>query len=101
MDALDIIYRLRRLGKTQAALAGELAVSHSTINNVIHNRTTCHGVAMHIASLLSIPLEELWPGRYEFKPRGQVRLRAPGGNAHSKIKGESDDIKPCAKLSEA
>lgn len=89
MDALDIIYRLRRLGKTQAALAGELAVSHSTINNVIHNRTTCHGVATHIAVLLSIPVEELWPGRYEFKPRGQVRLRGKqptGGNAHSKTK---------------
>ncbi|MDP1682850.1 MAG: helix-turn-helix domain-containing protein [Burkholderiales bacterium] len=77
MDALDIIYHLRRLGKTQAALADELAVSHSTINNVIHNRTTCHGVATHIATLLSIPVEELWPGRYEFKPRSQVRRRAP------------------------
>lgn len=89
MDALEIIYRLRRLGKTQASLAGELAVSHSTINNVIHNRTTCHGVATHIAALLGIPVEALWPGRYEFKPRGRVRLRAPAdaaGNIHAKTK---------------
>ncbi len=69
MDAVEIIYQLRKRGKTQSALARDLSVSASVVNNVIHNRATCHSVASHIADLLQLPLTELWPERYIFKPR--------------------------------
>ena len=66
---VEIAYRLRLQGWTQAALAKEIGVSDGIVNNVIHNRATCHRVAMRIAELLGSDLQELWPGRYEFKPR--------------------------------
>lgn len=80
MDALEITYRLRRLGKTQIQLAGELGVSQSTVNNVIHNRITCYAVALHIADLMGCDVHALFPGRYEFKPRGR-RLREPSADS--------------------
>ncbi|GAB2900675.1 hypothetical protein GCM10027046_32100 [Uliginosibacterium flavum] len=71
MDAVEINYRLRRAGKTQAALARELGVSQGVVNNVIHNRVTCYGVAVEIAQILKESVQTLWPGRYEFRPRAR------------------------------
>lgn len=75
MDALDINYRLRRLGKTQAQIARELGVTQSVVGNVINNRITAYGVASHIASLLGLRVADLWPQRYLFKPRGPAPNR--------------------------
>lgn len=69
LSGVEIAYRLRLQGWTQAALAKEIGVSDGIVNNVIHNRATCHRVAMRIAELLGDGVQELWPGRYEFKPR--------------------------------
>jgi len=69
MDALEINYRLRRLGKTQAQIAHEVGVSGGVVSNVIHGRITAYAVARHIAGLLGLPIEEIWPERYIFKPR--------------------------------
>lgn len=66
---IEISYRLRMLGWTQAALARELGVTAGMVNNVVHNRVTCHRVAQRIADLLLQPIQCLWPGRYEYKPR--------------------------------
>jgi lambda repressor-like predicted transcriptional regulator len=70
MDALDISYHLRRLGKSQAQIARELNVTQSVVGNVINNRITAHEVATYIARLLDRKVEDLWPGRYTYKPRG-------------------------------
>lgn len=72
MDAIDIIYRLRRLGKTQSQIARDLGVSGGVVGNVIHDRITAHAVASHIAGLLGCTVADLWPNRYIFKPRGTV-----------------------------
>jgi Ner family transcriptional regulator len=84
MDAVDIIYQLRRLGKSQAQLARDLGVSGGGISNVIHNRITAHAVATHIAVLLGCEVGEVWPDRYVFKPRGPVlALDKNGGKDES------------------
>jgi lambda repressor-like predicted transcriptional regulator len=75
MDALEINYRLRRLGKSQTRLAHDLGVSPGIVNNVIHDRSTCFQVAEYIAELLGKSVNELWPERYVFKPRPS-RVRA-------------------------
>ena len=75
MDAIEIIYRLQKLGKSQADLARELKVSGGVINNVIHDRISAHAVATVIAELLESKAEDLWPQRYQFKPRGPSRNR--------------------------
>ena len=72
MDAIEITYRLRCLGK-QADIARDLAVSGSVVHGVIHNRITAHAIASHIAGLLGCTLQQLWPGRYVFKPRGRPK----------------------------
>lgn len=69
MDAIEINYRLRRLGKTQAQIAQDVGVSGGVVSNVIHGRITAYAVAKHIASLLGLKIEEIWPERYIFKPR--------------------------------
>lgn len=73
MDAIEINYRLKRLGLTQSKLAAELQVSAGLISNVIHDRASCFHVAQHIAELLHEDIHTLWPRRYVFKPRGEAR----------------------------
>ena len=75
MDALDISYRLKRLGKTQSEIARDLGVRQGVVSNVIHDRATAHGVASYIAGLLGMRIEELWPDRYCFKPRAPTRRK--------------------------
>lgn len=75
MDALEISYRLKRLGLTQAGLARQLGVSTSVVGNVIHDRVTAFDIARHIAQLLGEDVSTLWPHRYCFKPRGSMAQR--------------------------
>lgn len=70
LSGIDISYKLRCLGWTQSALARELNVSPSLVNNVIHNRITGYKVAIKISEILDSDLHSLWPDRYIFKPRG-------------------------------
>jgi lambda repressor-like predicted transcriptional regulator len=77
MDPLDITYRLKRLGKTQSQIARELGVRQGVVSNVIHNRATAYSIASHIAKLLKCEVEELWPDRYCFRPRGPAVNRTP------------------------
>lgn len=76
MDAIEINYRLRRLGKTQTQIAKDLGVRGGVVSNVIHDRATAHAVAQHIAGLLEMRVEDVWPNRYVFKPRSS-KSRAP------------------------
>lgn len=77
IDAIEISYRLRRLGLTQARIAHALGVAPSVVSNTIRGRTTSHRVACYIAGLLGDDLCQLWPGRYEFKPRVRASITAP------------------------
>lgn len=69
MDAIEINYQLRRLGKTQTDIARELGVKSGVVSNVIHGRISAYAVAQHIAALLGHTAQEIWPDRYVFKPR--------------------------------
>jgi len=75
MEAIDIIYQLQRLGKSQVQIARELGISTGVVNNVIHGRVTAHPVATYIATLLGQQVETLWPTQYTFKPRGPSKRR--------------------------
>lgn len=75
MDAIEINYRLRRLGKTQTDIARELGVQGGVVSNVIHGRITAHAIAQHIALLLGQTVQDIWPDRYVFKPRTSTSKR--------------------------
>lgn len=73
MDHVDITYRLRRVGKTQADIARSLGVSPAVVSNVIHGRITSFNVANYIATLVNQDIATLWPDKYVFKPRTHQR----------------------------
>lgn len=63
-DTIDLIYALDKLGLSQVVLARRLGVNTSTVNNVIHGRTTSRRIAGFIALQLNTTMEQLWPARY-------------------------------------
>ena len=83
MDPIEITYRLRRLGKNQAQIARDLQVSSGVVSNVIHGRITAFAVASHVATLLNCQVEDLWPGRYAFKPRQRSAHMKPRADAQA------------------
>lgn len=90
MQAFEINYRLRQVGVTQAHVARQLGVSQSVVGNVIHDRITAFNVAQHIAQLVGLEIQELWPTRYTFKPRG------PAANRRQQSTPTEKEIPPMA-----
>jgi Ner family transcriptional regulator len=69
VNAAEINFKLSKAGYKQSDIAKELKCSQSIVNNVIHNRSSSYSVAKFIATLISEPIEVLFPDRYVFKPR--------------------------------
>ncbi len=68
-EAYEIVFQLRKHGVTQSDIAKELNVTYSSVSNVIHGRATSFRIAVRLAAQIGRTVQELWPGRYEFKPR--------------------------------
>lgn len=64
MDVIDLIYRLKREGYSQARLAQELGVKRAVVNDVVHGRAASYRIATHIATVIGEEVECIWPGRY-------------------------------------
>jgi Ner family transcriptional regulator len=88
MDSIDINYKLKKIGITQASLARELGISTGVVNNVIHGKVTAYSIAQHIAKLIGHEVNEVWPNLYVFKPRGASKRR----NKSSELLIESDAV---------
>lgn len=69
VQGYELIYELRKRGHTQASLAEALGLAHATVNNVLHGRATSHRVASMVAEIVGRRMEDLWPGRYEYRAR--------------------------------
>ena len=76
MESIYIIHELRKRGKSQSQLARDLGISVSVVNNVIHRKVTSHTVANHIAMLIGMEMNEIWPEKYVYKPRNTTRYLA-------------------------
>jgi Ner family transcriptional regulator len=77
MNPYEIVYSLKKLGKSQKSIAETLQIKAGVVSNVIHGRITSYHVASHIASLLGKSVTDLWPDRYVFRPRGRNRAKRP------------------------
>lgn len=64
MDAIELIYCLRRAGYTQAGLARELEITRASVNDVVHGRHSSRRLATHIAGLVGSDIDVLWPDLY-------------------------------------
>lgn len=69
MDAIELIYRIRRAGHTQVSLARKLGVSRAVVNDVIHDRSSSQRVASYIAEVVGADIQRLWPDRYKELPQ--------------------------------
>jgi len=88
MNAIEINYRLRMLGKSQAAVARDLGVGSGVVNNVIHSRITSLPIAAYIAGLLETTPEILWPDRYPIKPRASAKVEVQLNPANENSGGQ-------------
>ncbi|MFE8644144.1 helix-turn-helix domain-containing protein [Sphingomonas sp. NCPPB 2930] len=75
MHPEQIKAHIRMRGTTPAAIADDLQLSRMTVSNVIHGRTTSRKVAVAISSVISKPVCQIWPGRYEPVIRGLRRSK--------------------------
>lgn len=61
MDRLEIQYRMKRKGVTQAAIAKKLGITAPTVCNVIKGTAQSARVKQAIAKALELKVEDLWP----------------------------------------
>ena len=71
----DIACALRLLGQRTGALATALGVSASLVSEVISGKSVSRRVAQHIADLIGLPVEQLWPEKYGQTKRKKNRKR--------------------------
>ncbi len=76
MHPADIIAACTKAGASQKTLAERLQISKQAINNTIHGKSRSRRIAQHIADLIGLPVERLWPGKYD-TPRQPRKPRNP------------------------
>ena len=69
MHPAYITAALKSKGKTQYSIAVELDLRPVTVCSVIQGRARSHRIADHISAIVGLPVEQLWPGAYEYAPR--------------------------------
>ncbi|MEW6314749.1 MAG: helix-turn-helix domain-containing protein [Pseudomonadota bacterium] len=71
MHPADIQAALLKAGTNQSRIAGGLRVSHNAVSLVIHGRGKSFRIAKAISRATGIPVNTLWPGRYQTPHRQQ------------------------------
>jgi lambda repressor-like predicted transcriptional regulator len=61
----DINAALIKAGFNQSVIAEELDVSNTSVSLVIRGLSTSRRIANAISKATGLPVEKLWPGRYE------------------------------------
>jgi lambda repressor-like predicted transcriptional regulator len=61
----DIKAALIKAGFNQSTIADDMKVSDTTVSYVIRGLSTSRRIANHISKKVGIPVQKLWPGRYE------------------------------------
>lgn len=86
----DIKAALRKKGVTPADLARHLKVSDQMVSGTIRGATKSSRIAAAISRVIEVPIETLWPGRYDngraTKVQQILRTLATGPSAGSKQK---------------
>lgn len=67
--AATIKYKLACRNYSLAKIALEAQVSQAVVSNTINGRATSFRVAKKICEVLGEELSDLFPGRYQFRPR--------------------------------
>lgn len=70
-----ITFALKACGHSQQSVANTCHVSAATVCEVISGKSISRRVAQHIADLIGLPVEQLWPEKYEQTKRKKNRKR--------------------------
>lgn len=73
MHHADIFCALMKQRTTLTEIAKEEGVSVSVVSEVIRGKKKSFDVATAIAAKLGKSLNRLWPGQYQYTPKGQRR----------------------------
>lgn len=76
MHPEDIKAAMRKQGVSPAALSRHLGVTVQTVSSVVRGVITSAPVANAIAKVCGIPVNQLWPGRYDAEPDEPARVAA-------------------------
>lgn len=83
MDPTDIRIELMRAGTSQAELARDLGVHHTTVFRVIEGTTVSHRIRAAIAEAIRMDVRRIWPSTYVLHG-GPRRPGRPGGGRAEK-----------------
>lgn len=67
MHPADINAALHKKKSNQSVIARELKISCNAVSNVIYGRMKSRRIAKAVSSTTDIPVEKLWPGKYDPK----------------------------------
>jgi lambda repressor-like predicted transcriptional regulator len=65
MHPEDIKAALKKKGSSQVKVARTLKLSRSAVAHVIEGRSKSRRIADEISRVTGIPIDELWPGKYD------------------------------------
>lgn len=65
MHPADIKAALQKSGSNQTRIADQLHISYNAVSNVIYGRMKSRRVALAVSGATGIPVEKLWPGKYD------------------------------------
>lgn len=65
MHPADIKAALQKSGSNQTRIADQLHISYNAVSSVIYGRMKSRRVALAVSEATGIPVEKLWPGKYD------------------------------------
>lgn len=86
----EIVCELQKRGWTLTKVAEQESVSKSVVTEVIRGTKVSHPVAYAISSIIDIPTEKLWPGKYLTCPAKYKKLRGNSTRGRLPAKGAAE-----------
>ncbi|NOR69987.1 MAG: hypothetical protein GQ532_09905 [Methylomarinum sp.] len=81
MDQHDILACIKKKKSSYAKIAIALDVHQTSVRSVAIGKGESHRIATHIAKLIGKPIDDIWPGRYNYQPRDSYKDRCENARA--------------------
>ncbi|MFZ2452599.1 MAG: helix-turn-helix domain-containing protein [Methylovulum miyakonense] len=70
-----ILAALKMEGHSYVTIANHFSISTTAIENVVKGKTKSLRTAKYIATLINKPLDDIWPGQYDYEQRPTFKER--------------------------
>ncbi len=75
MHPADINAELKKADSSQAEISRHFGISDTSVSAVIKGRQKNHRVAKYISQIIKKPIDDIWPGCYNYAPRESYKER--------------------------